>query len=1026
MNDNPTPSPVPVKRRRWLRWLAILAGGLALLLVVAWFVVTSAGFFKGVILPRVGAAAHATITVEDAAISPFSSVVLKNLKVQTTGSEPLVTATEVRVRFHLMDILGGNLNVEEIALVSPVVNLIENADGTSNLDPLTKSTGAKETKPAPSAQSAKPVRINLKKLALTDATIHKIKNYPGGTRDVTELANINVTLTDLQNGQSGKLTLGADAKIDNHPPAPAASGSLQAKIAGEYTFTLAADLKPVSIEGSTHLTVSQAAGTLSELAALGADLDCAVTPTEIKQVALRLQKSGAALGGLRVSGPFDMEKTEGHLMVELLALDRQVLNLAGAASGLDFGGTTISATNEIELTKSGAVIAAHGSLTAARLQITRAAQSTPVLDVRADYNVTVDRTAQSARLQTFTINATQNQTPLVHAELSSPMNLSWGNAADTAGDSALAVSITGLNLADWRAFAADLAPEGVVNAKLKLASQQAGKQLAFDLDSSISGLSARFGSNAINHADVRLQAQGRGVDFKQFDLTSYRLDLAQRGESALTVSGTGTFDRTTSDADLQVTVQSALAKLLAIFPQPGAKLGGGTLDFKGRVSSKAKTQSVTGELALADLVMSNVPGTPLAAKLQLDASVSQQVADLRQCQLTLTPTARAKNELKLTGKVDFSKPTAITGNLKLLADALDVTGYYDLLGGKTATAPVAPAPAAPSEVEPAAVSLPFHDFVVEASIGRLFLHDVDVANFQTTLKLDGGRVLLQPFTLTLNGAPVTASADLNLGVPGYQYDVSFTAKGVPIAPLADSFSSAYRGKATGDFSANAKIKGAGITGVSLQKNLAGDVSLVLTNADIQLAGPKAKTLIAPIAFALGLEELQRSPVSGLNAQLKMGGGKIAVTQCDVQSDAFRTDTTGEIPIAPVLNDSPFNNWPLNFALSRNLAAKSRLMPANTPTNAAYVKLPTFTKLTGTIGKPEAKTDKLVITGLLARSIGGVPGLVGGDAGKILQGIGGLLGGQAAQPATEPSTNAPAAPPANQSQPINLFDLFKKK
>ena len=191
MNDKQNPSTVTKKSRRWLKILGGLVGALLLLLVIAFFVCTSAGFFKGVILPRVSQAANATITVEDASISPFSSVVLRNLKVQTTGSEPLVTAAEVRLRYHLMDIIGGNLNVDEVTLVSPTINLIENADGTSNLDPLLKSS--KEKKPGPAAKSAKPPQLNLKKLALSNATIRQTKNHQTGQPAVTEISNVNIT-----------------------------------------------------------------------------------------------------------------------------------------------------------------------------------------------------------------------------------------------------------------------------------------------------------------------------------------------------------------------------------------------------------------------------------------------------------------------------------------------------------------------------------------------------------------------------------------------------------------------------------------------------------------------------------------------------------------------------------------------------------------------------------------------------------------------------------------------------------------
>ena len=105
-------TPPPRRRRRWPKILGLLAGGFLLLLVVVYFVGTSSAFFKGVILPRVSKSINATVTVTDASISPFKKIILKNLKVQTTGTEPLFTASEVRARYSLFDIIGGNIHVE--------------------------------------------------------------------------------------------------------------------------------------------------------------------------------------------------------------------------------------------------------------------------------------------------------------------------------------------------------------------------------------------------------------------------------------------------------------------------------------------------------------------------------------------------------------------------------------------------------------------------------------------------------------------------------------------------------------------------------------------------------------------------------------------------------------------------------------------------------------------------------------------------------------------------------------------------
>ena len=326
--------PIPSKRGGWkkkLLWLAVIVVGL---LVVAYFLLTSSAFVKSVVLPKVGTALNADLAVADVAVSPFSKVLLRDVKLTPNGAEPLFTAREVRLRYRLMAILGGKIAIEEFTVESPTVTVIQNADGTSNLDPLLQAgkSGTKETaKPAPPAKAAAAPVFDITAVALKNATVRLTKQLKGGGQEVQELANANLTLSNLKNGATGKLELAAALTVDN--TAPDNAGHLQAKLEGSFSIQLTADAKPASITGRTRFSVDQATGKMAELAALGAVIEFDTTPTEIKQLALRFTKSVAPLGEVRVSGPFDVAKSEGKLKVEILALDRQVLNLAGAAGG---------------------------------------------------------------------------------------------------------------------------------------------------------------------------------------------------------------------------------------------------------------------------------------------------------------------------------------------------------------------------------------------------------------------------------------------------------------------------------------------------------------------------------------------------------------------------------------------------------------------------------------------------------------------------------------------------------------------
>src|SRR5438034_822621 len=184
MADSPTSPSQPVKRRSWTRKLLIIGASFLVLLVVFYLVATSAAFLKSVILPRVGKALNAEITVDDASLSPFSQVVLRHLKLSTAGSEPLLQANEVRLRYSLWSIMGGRIKVDEITLDSPAIQIVQNADGTSNLDPLLK----KEGKPAekPPAKPAQPLQLDVKNVALKNVSLRATQTSKDGGHQTIE------------------------------------------------------------------------------------------------------------------------------------------------------------------------------------------------------------------------------------------------------------------------------------------------------------------------------------------------------------------------------------------------------------------------------------------------------------------------------------------------------------------------------------------------------------------------------------------------------------------------------------------------------------------------------------------------------------------------------------------------------------------------------------------------------------------------------------------------------------------------
>lgn len=1173
---NNTPGRAPSFLLRKLVWVL---GILAVLLVVTFFVVTSSGFIKSVILPKVGAAMNATIEADSVSLSPFSQIAVRGIKVKTTGTDSLFEAEELRVRYNLMSILKGNYVVDELRLTNPKVVMTQNADGTSNLDPLLK----KSATPAAPAPSAGPMQLSIKNVSLAQGTLRYVSVAKNGDRQTVDISALNMALDQAGNNQSGKFNVDAVLKFDIQHAAVAgkpavANDGLQAKINGTYAFKLGADLLPQTISGSTKLAVEQGQGAFKEAANLSTVLDCQVTPTEIQQLALEFARGDTRLGQLRVTGPLDLNKKEGHLKVDLLSLDRQVLNLAGAAHGWDFGTTLINATNVVDITAQGNIFAVSGRLAGANAGIIQNKQATPLLDFALNYRVDANLSKQQAIVQQLIASARRSQTPatggdMLRLAVDQPLSIAWGGESANIKESVVSLSVTNLDLNDWGFLAGDLAPKGMVSANGQILSQQDGRRMSMDMAAQVQQFSARVGTNALSMGLIQARLKGKLDDMDKADIETFKVDVSDGGQSMAMVDAALLYTIKTGEYSLRASFESKLAALLKKFPMAGLQLSAGTANGSARLTKNATGQTYSGSFSLSDFTGSyaayafdkyqaavdfdadlkgtqarinrltlatrqndqsgggltlagsidlndqtNAPpvkaaqisianlemnqnalrpflaaslaprtltsiaitspkitvaydpagqsavqgdvkvanlvlggGTgadkpkPVAVSMLLDASMGTNVLDLKKLLVSLEPTSRASNTVQLQGRMDLSKTNAYSGQFTLGSDALDLTPWYDQFSSATATnAPAASPVQAPvavgPEQEPAAVNLPVGDITVDAKIGRLFVREIAVTNLVTTVKIHGSQVDIKPFQLTLNGAPVDAGVAVNLGVPGYIYDVTFNADKVPVTPLADTLMKGQPGQYQGDLSAKMQIKGAGITGPNLQKNLAGATSLLVTNANITLKSTGfMNTILKTVLFALRMTDLLDSPVTGIESQTQIGSGVVNLEKTAVTSAGFQVQSTGTVTLASVLTNSTLD-IPVALLLSSNIARRSNLYPPDAPTNAVYVALPPFVKIVGTVGKYDTKIDGLAVAGILAKNISGLPSSLVGTVGNTLGSVTNLVGGLKSTNAVQNiigglfgnrGTNAPGstnAPPTDTNNPVNaiksLRNLFK--
>ena len=247
-----------------------------------------------------------------------------------------------------------------------------------------------------------------------------------------------------------------------------------------------------------------------------------------------------------------------------------------------------------------------------------------------------------------------------------------------------------------------------------------------------------------------------------------------------------------------------------------------------------------------------------------------------------------------------------------------------------------------------------------------------------------------------------------------------------------------------------------------KKGRNGTASFNLTNLNYQIVGPKINRILRPIALVLRAPELTQTPINWAAGTTVISNGIVNMRQVGVQSEAFFAEIQGTIDLEPVLTNSTLQ-LPVDLSLRRSLAEKIRMLPANTPEDSKYAKLPRFVTIRGTIGVPETDINKLALGSQLlqtAKDLGignekteellGTLGNIGaklaggktnqpagtnnaagstnaspaGTVGNLLRGF--LGGNEAETNSTQTTTNNPSTNAPAKSNPLDLFRNLRKE
>lgn len=1024
--------------------------GLPLLLILLGVLLTRDVFLRSVVLPRAGAALEADLSASSIRLNPFSSLELQAFSFRKHDESLDLSLSSLRLEFSLRRLLRGQTGFDLLEILDPVI--------TARVDPAADTPPAGKPEPA-----AAPPGLHM--------AIGEVRIRNGRVRVITPeqtltLNPVAFSLRNLVTDLPAAVSFSADATLDLGE-----AGLLQARADLESEVTIGPDLLPKSFLVQLETAILRAEGSFKEIADLSSlTLQMDATPTTLRLLQFSAHNpAGQSLGRIEASGPFDPAARNADLSLSVRDIEPALLNLLGAPAGMRFGDTRLTADARLQLANGGSLLLADASLEGTSVQVKTAEFESPPVHLVFKTDLSVDLSAQTAELRELRGTLRDpGEADLVVLQLDRPTRVAWSDEPPRFDDTALSLTLNHLHAADWKAFLPPELGRGSLSGRLDLGVARQGLDLHVHGTLQVEDLSLNLGKQSFESLNLSLETRASFAELKTLQIESLNLNSSHRGQPLAQLQGRGTVETATGEAQLASQFRVNPVTLLALLPEPPPDLTlreamlTGTLDLhmpsfnappaltpaltllirdgrfqdtdlqglRLRLNAEAEPGgdhvTLNLQFALDQLQTPGAEAPPLIVppfNLQGSLRASPEEVDLRELILSWPETADADNRLHLSGPLNFSNPRALVFDLALNANRVDLSPWFPQTDAAESAAAADPAPAPQTEPDP--VTLPVQNGTLRVNIASILLHGLHVDALEMDTQLTPEGIDLSRLALNIAEAPLTASASVDVRVPGFRYEARARLAPLSLAPVIQALAPEHAGMLYGILEADFALAGAGLTGPSLRSNLDGHLNLLLSDSELNLRSlaeleqPVLKTfanvlisLFRALAPALGTQssELIDAHLAEVRFNSRIGDGRIDLDTFRAGTPLVRLQSSGRIDLSDDLEASPIRNLPVQIALDPSLARRARLFREDRLRDG-LIALPPFVQIAGTLGEPDVDIRRTVLAGLI---VGGVTesGLLRDErAREVLGGIGGLLTGEGPRPTPTPAPQpTPAATP----------------
>ncbi|MDW8380629.1 MAG: AsmA family protein [Verrucomicrobiota bacterium] len=662
-----------VGHRRWGR-IALVVGGTILLLVGIWQLLTSNYFMQRVVLPMVSRQLNADILVDRIKLRPLKRLLVENLRVQPKGAEPLLEARVVTVEYRWQDLIQGRLTIDTLFVESPRVNLVLDAQGRSNLDPILHALAASKPSPQPQRGTTRgSVFFQLGQAEMRNGIIHVRRLSADAELLELQLAPFDLRITQFGSDQVGRVSLDGEVRLQHASVASSATNRFVARCQTRAAFALGAQLDPVTLQVDAQLHVKQATGPWQAWAHTTLTFATQLESEQLQSLTLQLKRDTEPLATLAAQGVVRWNRREGSLQMQLSDVDARLLSLLGLAKGIDFGQTRISFRSTLLAEHAGRKLSLNGRLSADPFEARKGDLATPSARIEVDLGATLDLDGPSLLLQQLHLVASQGQNRWLEAALSAPLPISWRTNAIMTSDAALRLRMAGLDLAEWKPLLGNVSPSGRIFLDCDLVSQTQEPHLRLRASGQIQDLTVARGTNVWTGLDVGLTAEAALSQSRLWSLTNTRVVISRQRRSVVAAELAGAGDLVQLSDALQLRIVADLPGCQSLAgPAAPLQLDSGQLQLSADVMRRQREVATQVKLDVRELKgrLSNGATFPPELQARFALRADPQILQLSSFSLDLGPAPLPWGRLTAEGIYQYNPMScSVTARIERLSQA---------------------------------------------------------------------------------------------------------------------------------------------------------------------------------------------------------------------------------------------------------------------------------------------------------------------------------------------------------------------